>query len=382
MESFDDVATGISDATLRGVYGYGFEEPSEVQKKAIPAILSGRDVLVQARSGMGKTAAFGIAICEQVVRAKRSQPMLNLHPFAIVLCHTRELALQSRNVLQQICAYAGVSVVCVIGGTPVQRDAETISRGADIIVGTPGRLQALVDKGVTRLDNLQTFVIDEVDEILKNHTANAFLPIVQALLRRVQNAEMRMVLVSATMPALLRDTISSLVENPVEILIPAKELPLQGIKQYKIRCSSSEKLEKLSQVIGNAPGIQAMVFCATRRGVDDVAAHLLAGGVAVGSLHGEMETKTRNGQMDTFRRGGFTVLVSTDVLARGIDVQQVGLVVLVEMATSVETYLHCVGRCGRFGRKGRAVVLAASYEDADIRSVEQFYNIQLADYDL
>ena len=295
----------------------------------------------------------------------------------MVLCHTRELAAQTAAVLANLGEYAGARVVTVMGGTPVRADADALRAGADIVVGTPGRLVALVDKRMLDLGGVACFVIDEVDEVLKNAATNAFLPLVQKLLTRVGNPAMHMVMVSATLPASLRTTVQPLLRDAVEILVAPKELPLHGIDQCRLRCAWGDKLGLLTDLHVRSTEIQTMVFCATRAGVDEVAAHLGAQNFAVGALHGDMSTADRAEVMRTFRRGGLTVLVSTDVLARGIDVQQVGLVVLFDMAASVETYLHCVGRCGRFGRKGRAIVLATEGDDAQLRSVEEFYGIQL-----
>ena len=368
VSSFDDEALGLPDTVLRGVYAHGFEAPSDVQRKTLMPLRDGRDLIAQARSGTGKTGSFAIAACALTARSQRGDA-----PVVLVLQHTRELCRQTAAIIAALGQYAGVRVALAVGG---EDSRSALRAGADVVVGTPHRVVNM-SSGSARplaLGHVALLVIDECDAILKEDVSNAFLDAMTTLLGRVP-PEAQIALYSATLPAQLLQATCSFMREPVRVLMDTVDLPLRGIAQSYVRVEAAERARVLLDVLGTVSSGQSMIFCQTRAGVAEVAAALAQQGVPTACVEGGMDPRERKEQMELFQRGAVRVMVSTSVLARGIDVQQVNLVVLYDMVTDVDTYLHCVGRCGRYGRQGTAVLLLAEFDMPVLRTIEQHYDI-------
>ena len=344
---------------------------SPIQQKSLRWILNGRDMIIQAQSGTGKTAAFGIGAAVHALASERGRPSV------AIVCHTRELARQTHVVVRELASFSELRIGLCMGGTTVREDAEALAAGMDIVVGTPGRMQTLVKRGLLRLDGLRSLVIDEVDVILRDVSSNSFLPCITDLLSACSETT-QLLLVSATVPDELLAMTETVLRDPVKILVPNDALPLAGIDQAQIHVADeSQRLTVAEALRYSVVGVQVMVFCSSRDEVDAVAAHFQAMGTPVAKIHSGIEQAQRNREMREFRSGKASTMVCTDVLARGVDVQQVGLVILMHVPTAADTYLHCVGRCGRYGRQGRAVTIAAEYELAQLRSIQQLYDLEL-----
>lgn len=372
--SFDDEeALGLSDAVLRGVYAAGFETPSQIQSTATPALLRGRDVLAQAPSGTGKTAAFLIAAAELCVRAAGQAAR---GPRVVVLLHTRELAHQTFAVARDLTQYTDLCVELVVGGSgPAARAAP--GQTPDIVVATPGKLDRLVERGAMSLESVALLVMDEVDEMLREVNSNAFLAVIERIVSRTPQSG-HLGLFSATLPESVQNMVSSMLRDPVRVLVPAKQLTLAGIEQRVVALrESAMKMSAVLDALRSVTSAQSMVFCATRAIADQVATELKKTGAQAEALHGDLDAAARRDTMRRFREGRTSVLVCTLVLARGIDVQQVSLVVLHDIPPDAETYLHCVGRCGRYGRKGVSVALSLAYDEALLRSIERDYGARM-----
>ena len=372
-KDFASPVLGLSDDVVRGIYAHGLEEMSPVQVRALPPLLSGRDAIVQAQSGTGKTAAFGIAALERVARNGQGTG----DPQCLVICHTRELAAQTADVLKALGQYTRARVGLFIGGTPMRASVDTLAAGCEIVVGTPGRVDGLRASGALALSRVAVFVIDEVDEVLRDSACNSFLPIIKSLISACPgNAQL--VLVSATVSPELLAMMDGVLRDPVKLLMEQRALPLAGIRQLRLPITrEDERYGALRHAQVSSSAMQSMVFCGRRDTVDAVVARLRDDGCDAAALHSGLSAAERGQVMQLFRAGQTRVLVCTDVLARGVDVQQVGLVVMYDLCAAADTYLHCVGRCGRYGRQGCAVLIVNDHEDGPLRSFQALYDFTL-----
>merc|ERR1711916_49439 len=329
VESFDDM--GLQESLLRGIYAYGFERPSAIQQRAIVPILTGRDVIAQAQSGTGKTATFTISILQSV-------------DTAINETQARELAPQIQSVMIALGDYMSTTVHACIGGTLVREDMRTLEQGIHIIVGTPGRVFDMINRRALRVDALKMFVLDEADEMLSRGFKDQIYDIFCLLPSKVQ-----VVLLSATMPADVLEVTQRFMRSPIRILVKRDELTLEGIKQFYVAVEREEwKLDTLCDLYETLTITQAVIFVNTRRKVDWLTNMMSERDFTVSSMHGDMEQRERDLIMQEFRTGSSRVLITTDLLARGIDVQQVSLVINFDLPTNRENYIHRIGRGGRF----------------------------------
>lgn len=360
--SFDDM--NLREELLRGIYSYGFEKPSAIQQRAIMPSIAGRDVIAQAQSGTGKTATFSIAILQKLdVGLREAQ--------ALILAPTRELAQQIQKVVIALGDYMQAHCHACIGGTSVREDINKLESGVHIIVGTPGRvLDMIQNRGALRTDRIKIFVLDEADEMLSRGFKDQIYDIFQKLPPSIQ-----VILMSATMPDDVLEVTKRFMRNPIRILVKREELTLEGIRQFYIAIENEDwKLDTLADLYETLSITQAVIFCNTRRKVDFVTQKMTARDFVVSSMHGDMEQKERDVIMHEFRSGSSRVLITTDLLARGIDVQQVSLVINYDMPTNRESYIHRIGRGGRFGRKGVAINFVTKEDMPMMREIESFYN--------
>jgi len=364
VESFDDM--GLKEEILRGVYAYGFEKPSAIQKRAIVPLAKGKDIIAQAQSGTGKTATFTIGILQQLdMGLKECQ--------ALILAPTRELAQQIQRVVMAIGDYLEVRCHACVGGTRVRDDIDTLRNGVHVVVGTPGRVYDMLSRRVLRPDHIKVLVLDEADEMLSRGFKDQIYDIFQALPSSIQVG-----LFSATMPPDALDLTRKFMREPVRILVKKEQLTLEGIKQYYVNVEKEEwKLDTLCDLYDTLNITQCVIFCNSRRKVDWLTDKLRSRDFTVSSTHGDLTSQEREVILSQFRTGSSRILITTDLLARGIDVQQVSLVINYDLPRNLENYLHRIGRSGRFGRKGVAINFVTKDDVRLLREIEQFYNTHI-----
>jgi translation initiation factor 4A len=364
VDNFDNM--DLKPELLRGVYAYGFERPSAIQQRAIVPVVKGHDVIAQAQSGTGKTATFSISILQKIdFSIKGTQ--------ALILAPTRELAQQIQKVVIALGDYMNVECHACVGGTNVRDDMAKLQEGVQVVVGTPGRVYDMINRRALRTDNMKLFCLDEADEMLSRGFKDQIYEVFQLLPQDTQ-----VVLLSATMPADVLDVTKKFMREPIRILVKRDELTLEGIKQFYIAVEKEEwKLDTLCDLYETVTITQAVIFCNTRRKVDWLTEKMHSREFTVSAMHGDMEQKQREVLMKEFRSGSSRVLITTDLLARGIDVQQVSLVINYDLPTNRENYIHRIGRGGRFGRKGVAINFVTTEDVRMLRDIEQFYNTQI-----
>ena len=359
-------AMGLKEALLRGIYGYGFTLPSAIQSRAITQIISGRDTIAQAQSGTGKTATFSIGMLETIDTGNKSTQ-------AIVLSPTRELAVQIQNVIRALGDYMNVRVHACVGGKKVSDDTKALSNGQHIVSGTPGRVLDMIKRRSITTRNVKMIILDEADELLGKGFQDQIYDIYRYLPPGCQ-----VVVVSATLPKEVLVMTKKFMSDPVKILVKRDEITLEGIKQYFIQVEKEEwKFDTLCDLYDSLTITQAVIFCNTKKKVDWLTSELKKANFTVIAMHGDMNQDERDKVMEEFRLGNSRVLVSTDVWARGIDVQQVSLVINYDLPTDRENYIHRIGRSGRFGRKGVAINFVTDDDVATLHEIEQYYSSQI-----
>ena len=365
VASFDDME--LHDDLLRGIYAYGFEKPSAIQQRGIIPILRGHDCIAQAQSGTGKTATFAISILQSI----NIKEVMGCQ--ALVLAPTRELAAQIQKVIVALGDYLQAKVHACVGGTAVREDIRKLQEGVHIVVGTPGRVHDMINRGALRLDDIKLFVLDEADEMLSRGFKDQIYDVFKFLPENIQ-----VCLFSATMPSEVLDVTNKFMREPARILVKRDELTLEGIKQFFIAVEREEwKLDTLCDLYETLTITQAIIYCNTRRKVDWMTEKMTARDFTVSAMHGDMDQRERDLIMREFRSGSSRVLITTDLLARGIDVQQVSLVINYDLPTNRENYIHRIGRSGRFGRKGVAINFLTAGDVRYLRDIEQFYHTQI-----
>ncbi|XP_077444430.1 eukaryotic initiation factor 4A-I-like [Stigmatopora argus] len=362
VDSFDDM--NLREDLLRGIYAYGFEKPSAIQQRAILPCIKGYDVIAQAQSGTGKTATFAISILQQIdVTLKGTQ--------ALVLAPTRELAQQIQKVVLSLGDYMGASCHACIGGTDIRSEVQKLQcESPHIVVGTPGRVFDMLSRRNISSKFIKMFVLDEADEMLSRGFKDQIYEIFQKLPGSTQ-----VVLLSATMPTDVLEVTKKFMREPIRILVKREELTLEGIRQFYVNVEKEDwKLDTLCDLYETLTITQAVIFINTRRKVDWLTEKMQSRDFTVSAMHGEMDQKERDLIMREFRSGSSRVLITTDLLARGIDVQQVSLVINYDLPTNRENYIHRIGRGGRFGRKGVAINMVTDDDKRILRDIETFYN--------
>lgn len=356
---------------LKGIYSYGFEAPSAIQSRAIMQIISGRDTIAQAQSGTGKTATFSLGML-QVIDAKVKQTQ------ALVLSPTRELAVQIKTVIMNLGNYMNVHTHACIGGKQVGEDLKKLGQGQHIVSGTPGRVLDVIKRRNLATRNVKMLILDEADELMTKGFKEQIYEIYRQLPSTVQ-----VVVVSATLTREVLEMTQKFTTDPVKILVKKEDVTLEGIKQYHIQCEKEEwKFDTLCDLYDSLTITQAVIFCNTKLKVTWLADQLRKANFAVVAMHGDMKQDERDLIMNEFRSGNSRVLISTDVWARGIDVQQVSLVINYDLPTDKENYVHRIGRSGRFGRKGVAINLITREDSGELRDLERYYKIRIREVPL
>ncbi|KIM46343.1 hypothetical protein M413DRAFT_441426 [Hebeloma cylindrosporum] len=364
ISTFDDL--GLKEDLRRGIYAYNFEKPSAIQQRAILPIIQGRDVIAQAQSGTGKTATFSISVLQSIdITVRETQ--------ALILSPTRELATQIQSVVLALGDYMNVQCHACIGGTSIGEDIRKLEYGQHVVSGTPGRVFDMIRRRCLRTRNIKMLVLDEADELLNKGFKDQIYDVYRYLPPATQ-----VVLLSATLPYDVLEMTTKFMTDPIRILVKRDELTLEGIKQFFVAVEKEDwKFDTLCDLYDTLTITQAVIFCNTRRKVDWLTEKMRASNFTVSSMHGEMVQKERDAIMAEFRGGTSRVLITTDVWARGIDVQQVSLVINYDLPANRENYIHRIGRSGRFGRKGVAINFVTVDDVRILRDIEQFYGTQI-----
>jgi len=372
---WDDETLGLGENLLRGIYAYGFEKTSPIQKKGLHPMVAHfenqrrRDLIAQAQSGTGKTGCFVIGLLHIVDTNKSCTQGLILAP-------THELARQIFGVVTAIGRFEKVVAQLLIGGTSVDEDRHQLERNVPhIVVGTPGRVHDMIRRKYLKTEKITTLVLDEADEMLSHGFKDQIYKIFQYM-----PSEIQIGLFSATMPMELNMLTEKFMKHPVKILVKAEQLTLQGIAQYFIRLDSDEhKYMTLKDLFTGLVISQAIIYCNSTRRVDDLQEAMEGDSFPVKKIHGKMEDSERKETHKAFKDGACRVLITSDLFARGIDVQQVSIVINFDVPKSEHTYLHRIGRSGRWGRKGVAINMVTKHDGARLKHFEEYYNTQITE---
>ena len=361
METVRFEEMGLSEEIQKAVRYMGFEEASPIQAKAIPAMISGIDLIGQAQTGTGKTAAFGIPLLEKVdPKLKKLQ--------AIVLCPTRELAIQVADEIRNLSRYMhGIKVLPIYGGQDIVKQIRSLKSGTQIVIGTPGRVMDHMRRKTMKLDFVHTVVLDEADEMLNM----GFREDIEFVLSGVPE-ERQTVLFSATMPKPIMEITKKFQNNAKVIKVTKKELTVPNIEQYYYDVKPKKKEEVLSRLLDIYSPRLSVVFCNTKKQVDLLVNALLGRGYFAAGLHGDMKQEQRDRVMQGFRTGKTEILVATDVAARGIDVDEVEAVFNYDLPQDDEYYVHRIGRTGRAGREGRAFSFVSGKEVYKLKEIQRY----------
>jgi ATP-dependent RNA helicase DeaD len=359
---------GLSKPQLEALAHLGYDSPTPIQEQAIPELLAGHDVIGQAQTGTGKTAAFGLPLLEYV------DPELP-EVQALVLTPTRELCIQVTQALRAYGERKGVSVVAVFGGAPIRDQAAFLRQGAQVVVGTVGRVMDMINRHYLFLTESRYVVLDEADEMLDL----GFLEDVETILGRCPNGR-QTALFSATMPPAIKKLAEKRMFDPITIKVRAAQLTIDTVEQFYVEASDKDKPDALARVLKAERPDQAIIFVRTKIGADRLARRLDDKGVRVKALHGDMSQGQRDGVMIAFKGGRERLLVATDVAARGLDIKGVSHVVNYDIPNSPDVYVHRIGRTGRVGRSGRAITLITQKQRRDLEAVERHANTEIDEW--
>ncbi|GAC1437826.1 MAG: hypothetical protein NVSMB65_12140 [Chloroflexota bacterium] len=356
---------GLSPEILRAVVEVGYEETTPIQEQSIPLLLAGRDIIAQAQTGTGKTAAFALPLLERVDAAQR-------HPQVLVLAPTRELVVQVAGAVHKLGRYRGVTVAPIYGGQPIERQFRALRHGVHIIVGTPGRLMDHMRRETLSLAQVTTVILDEADEMLNM----GFIEDIEFILAQAP-ADRQTALFSATMPARITALARKYMREPVRVTIEGERLTVAQTRQTYFEVREREKLDALTRILDYETPESVIIFCARKSDVDELGEALLGRGYAAETLHGDLSQVQRDRVMRRFREGAAEVLVATDVAARGLDVAGVSHVINYDIPWDPESYVHRIGRTGRAGRKGEAITLVTPRERRLLSIIERHINKRL-----
>ena len=352
---------GVRDDLLRGIADMGFETPMPVQEKVIPVLLNGNhDLVALAQTGTGKTAAFGLPVLQRI-------DVDNKRPQALILSPTRELCLQIAGDLADFSKYMpDVEVLPVYGGSSIESQIRTLRKGVQIIVATPGRLIDLINRGEVNLDDVHTVVLDEADEMLNM----GFVDSINDILSHVPD-DRKMLMFSATMPAEVARISKRFMKNPEEIVIGTRNEGAKNVRHIYYMVNARDKYLALKRIADNSPNIYAIIFCRTRRDTQEIADHLIADGYNADALHGDLSQQQRDIVMKKFRDRVISLLVATDVAARGLDVDDLTHVINYGLPDDTAVYTHRSGRTGRAGKTGVSIAIIHSREKGKLREIER-----------
>jgi len=362
--TFDDL--NLNDKLLRGIYSHGFESPSPIQAKAIPHMNAKKDLIAQAQSGTGKTGAFSIGILNNINPELKEIQALVINP-------THELANQSCNVMQDLSTYMDVSVLPVVGGTNVRKCQDDLKKRPQIVVGTPGRILDMIQKQYLITDKIKILIFDEADEILSYGFKETIHNIIQYIPKDTQ-----ICIYSATIPDEVLDLTDKFMNKPERILVDKDKLTLDGIIQFYINVKVNDwKFEVLKDIYDTINVSQCIIYINSKNKLMEVNDRLKANGFPVECIHGELSGDLRKHIMEDFKSGKLRILLSTDLLSRGIDIQQLSLVINYDLPREKETYIHRIGRSGRYGRKGVSINFITDRDLEYQNEIQSYYNTKI-----
>ncbi len=351
---------GLSDLTLQAISELGYEEPTPIQARTISQLMSGADVIAQAQTGTGKTAAFALPIIEKLDPALRA-------PQALVMTPTRELAVQVAEAFHSYGKFhAHVAILPVYGGQPIERQLRALKSGVNVVVGTPGRLLDHIQRGTLKLDQVRTVVLDEADEMLDM----GFIEDIETILKETP-AERQTALFSATIPGPIAALAKNYMRDPQRITIKTEQMTVPQIRQIYYEVGGRDKFEVLARVLDFEMPTSAIIFCRTKSEVDSLGERLTARAFPAETLHGDLSQIQRDRVMGRFRSGQVELLVATDVAARGLDIEHVSHVINYDIPLDPEVYVHRIGRTARAGRTGCAVTLVTPRERRQLGTIER-----------
>lgn len=367
LKSFNEL--GLSPQVMRGIDELGFTELFPIQAEAIPSLLEGRDVIGQAQTGTGKTAAFGVPMIERLdANSNRVQ--------GLVLAPTRELAVQVADHMSKYAKYAGFRVLAVYGGASIERQVWSLQRGIHIVVGTPGRIIDLMKRGVLNLSYVKILVLDEADRMLDM----GFIDDIDYILRRVPTTRQTS-LFSATIDGNVRRVCNRYMRNPEEILVSKDEIALEQINQYYVVVNPANKFETLCNILKEKQVERAIIFCRTRTGTSKIAGGLSRRGYDADALHAGFTQSQRDAVTNAFRQGRLQLLVATDVAARGLDIQGITHIINYDVPNEAPTYFHRIGRTARMGGEGTAITLVGYGELTDLENIRALTKTTMEELD-
>tara|TARA_B100000674_G_scaffold490893_1_gene507759 strand:- start:670 stop:1797 length:1128 start_codon:yes stop_codon:yes gene_type:complete len=362
--SFDEL--NINDTILRGVYGHGFEKPSSIQSKSVPIILSGKDIIAQAQSGTGKTGAFCIG---SLCRIDENKQVIQ----GIIIVPTRELAEQVYKVILDLSSYTKITLLKVIGGTNIFQCKDELNKNPHIIVGTPGRILDMIQRGYLPTIDIKILVFDEADEILSYGFKETIHDIIQMVSKDTQ-----ICLFSATLPDEILELTDKFMNEPERVLVKKEELTLEGIQQFFINIKYNDwKYDVIIDLYDTINVGQCIIYMNSKNKIVEIYDKLMNDNFPVEYITGDRSVKERNDIMEKFRSGSLRILLSSDLLSRGIDIQQLSLVINYDLPREKETYIHRIGRSGRYGRKGVAINLINDREIEYMKHIEEFYDTKI-----
>tara|TARA_Y100000992_G_scaffold302584_1_gene277502 strand:- start:701 stop:1852 length:1152 start_codon:yes stop_codon:yes gene_type:complete len=371
IESWNDIK-GLKDDLLRGIFGIGFENPSPIQKKGILPFLTKKDLIAQAQSGTGKTGCFTVSTL-QLIDDKLDKTQ------AIILLPTRELASQVFNIFETISGFMNVNIKLLIGGTSLKDDLLYLNKKQPhIIIGCPGRILDLMYKNYIYSDNINIVVIDEADEMF----SYGFKDQIYKLLDKL-NKDIQIALFSATIPDELHKLIDSFMKEPTKILVKADMLTLEGIAQYYIALENDyQKYETLKDLYESISISQCIIYCNSIKRIDILYEQMIKDEFPVCCIHSNIPKYQREESFKQFRNGKYRVLISSNITARGIDIQQVNIVINYDVPKCIHSYLHRIGRSGRWGRKGNAINFVTKFDIKNMKTIEQYYQTEIKELPL
>ncbi|MBM4763229.1 DEAD/DEAH box helicase [Bacillus sp. B15-48] len=355
----------LSDEINKALALLKYETPTEVQRKAIPLALENKDLVVKSQTGSGKTAAFGIPICDQVEWKEKK-------PQALILTPTRELAVQVREDMTNIGRFKRIKAISLYGKEPFAKQKEELQQKTHVVVGTPGRVIDHIERGTLLLDQIKYLIIDEADEMLNM----GFIDEVEAIIKALPLTRVTMVF-SATLPKDVENLCHQYMKDPIHIGVASTGVTTNSIEHFLIQVKEDEKMSLLKNVTVVENPDSCIIFCRTKEHVDTVFAELEAADYACERLHGGLEQEDRFAVMNGFKMGNFRYLVATDVAARGIDVDNVTLVINYDVPMEKESYVHRTGRTGRAGNKGKAITFSTPYEGKFMNAIEKYIDFEL-----
>lgn len=370
FEHWESPNLSLKETILRGIYNYGYETPSSIQKKAIIPITKGRDIIAQSQSGTGKTGAYLIGTLQQIQEEA-------LHTQAVVLLPTRELAIQTYKVCNKLAHYTRIKSYMLIGGTSLSDNINYLkSNRPQIIIGCVGRIHDMIQRNLLFLDSCKLFIMDEADEMLsigfKSHIQNIFSYL---------HEDVQVLLFSATLPPAIKEITSKFMCDPFEILVEAHQLSLDGIKQYKLSTQNDhQKYEYIKSIFRSITMSQCIIYCNSVKRVCDLYDAMKEDDFPVTFIHSNLSYKERQQYFNQFLHGKYRILISSDLTARGIDIQQISLVINFDIPFDKHVYIHRIGRSGRWGRKGCAINFVCRRDYPLLHDIEQWYKVEIEEF--